>query len=93
MTIAAPDVAELRQRIQDVRDLPSPAERRALREALGLSTGDVAATVPCTRQAIRSWEAGTRTPRGAMRRRYVEVLRALAREAHGAAAIGPPEAA
>jgi transcriptional regulator with XRE-family HTH domain len=68
----------LREELAARRDLPPPAERRALREAAGISLETVAREIGVTRQAVGHWEAGDRRPRGANLRRYVEVLRILA---------------
>lgn len=54
--------------------LPSPKERRRLREAKSLSQADVADKVGVTRETVRSWETGRTTPRGPKREAYVELL-------------------
>lgn len=54
--------------------LPSPKERRRLREAKSLSQDDVAAAVGVTRATVRSWENGRTTPRGHKREAYVRLL-------------------
>ncbi|WP_406360328.1 helix-turn-helix transcriptional regulator [Streptomyces sp. NBC_00715] len=59
------------------RDLPSLAERRALRQAAGLSTSELAKAIGVSKQAVTSWENGTRNPRGIHLDRYVDALRAL----------------
>ncbi|MEV7343197.1 helix-turn-helix domain-containing protein [Streptomyces sp. NPDC093544] len=56
--------------------LPSPKERRRLREAKSLSQADVAARVGVTRETVRSWESGRTTPRGRKRGAYVRLLTA-----------------
>ncbi|WP_236655341.1 helix-turn-helix domain-containing protein [Streptacidiphilus carbonis] len=60
-------------------DLPTPAQRRALREAAGLSQAEVARIVGVTTAAVGHWETGVRqTPRNpTVFERYVQVLRAL----------------
>lgn len=68
---------QIRSHLSVRRDLPSPAERRALREAADLSQEGLARIVGATRQAISHWEAGIRTPRGVMLDRYVQALNAL----------------
>lgn len=70
----------IRQRVQIRRDLPSPAERRALRLAAGLTTIEMAAAIGVSKQAVTSWENGTRTPRGVLLERYVDALRVLREE-------------
>ncbi|WP_405911072.1 MULTISPECIES: helix-turn-helix domain-containing protein [unclassified Streptomyces] len=56
--------------------LPSPTERRRLREAKSLSQADVADKMGVTRETVRSWETGRTTPRGSKREAYVELLTA-----------------
>jgi DNA-binding transcriptional regulator YiaG len=58
------------------RDLPPPAMRRALREAAQLSQQDVADGLrhPVSREAVSSWEAGTRHPSSEHLADYVELL-------------------
>ncbi|MFJ1603143.1 sigma factor-like helix-turn-helix DNA-binding protein [Streptomyces sp. NPDC088253] len=54
--------------------LPSPKDRRRLREAQSLSQADVAAAVGVTRATVRSWENGRTTPRGSKRDAYARLL-------------------
>jgi DNA-directed RNA polymerase specialized sigma24 family protein len=54
--------------------LPSPKERRRLREAQSLSQADVAAAVGVTRATVRSWENGRTTPSGSRRDAYARLL-------------------
>ncbi|MDX6363295.1 MAG: hypothetical protein QOC85_2305, partial [Streptomyces sp.] len=56
--------------------LPSPKERRRLREAKSLSQADVAAKVGVSRETVRSWESGRTTPRGRKREAYAKLLAA-----------------
>ncbi|MFE3327717.1 sigma factor-like helix-turn-helix DNA-binding protein [Streptomyces sp. NPDC059176] len=70
------------------RRLPSPKERRRLREAKSLSEQQVAEAVGVTRATIRNWETGRTTPRGRKREAYGKLLASLAadreaRQAHG----------
>lgn len=68
-----------RQRERALLDvLPSPAERRRLRERAGVSQEDVARVVGVTREAVTRWESGLRTPRGQRLDQYVQVLHHLA---------------
>ncbi|MBT2391635.1 helix-turn-helix transcriptional regulator [Streptomyces sp. ISL-1] len=67
----------IRSRLGVRLELPQPDERRALREAAGLTQQEVADAIGVTRAAISQWEAGTRTPRGALLDRYVDAIRAL----------------
>ncbi|GGZ52567.1 hypothetical protein GCM10010371_10030 [Streptomyces subrutilus] len=57
--------------------LPSPKERRRLREAAGLTHDEVAAAVGVTPTTVRSWETGRTHPRGRKREAYAKLLAAL----------------
>ncbi|WGP12207.1 helix-turn-helix domain-containing protein [Streptomyces sp. SH5] len=57
-----------------VRPLPSPKERRRLREAKSLSEEEVAAAVGVTRATVRSWETGRTSPRGRKRALYAKLI-------------------
>ncbi|MFI2351393.1 sigma factor-like helix-turn-helix DNA-binding protein [Streptomyces sp. NPDC019443] len=54
--------------------LPSPMERRRLREAKFLSEEEAASVVGVTRATIRSWETGRSSPRGRNRELYARLL-------------------
>lgn len=54
--------------------LPSPKERRRLREARSLSEEQVAAAVGVTRATVRSWETGRTSPRGRKREAYARLI-------------------
>ncbi|MEV7104628.1 sigma factor-like helix-turn-helix DNA-binding protein [Streptomyces atroolivaceus] len=54
--------------------LPSPKERRRLREARALSEEDVARVVGVTPATVRSWEKGRTSPRGRRRAAYAKLL-------------------
>ncbi|MGA4865126.1 sigma factor-like helix-turn-helix DNA-binding protein [Streptomyces lavendulocolor] len=54
--------------------LPTPKERRRLREALSLSEEQLAQLVGVTRATVRSWETGRTSPRGRKRDLYVRIL-------------------
>lgn len=60
--------------------LPSPTERRRLREAGSLTQDQVAARVGVSRDTIRAWESGRRTPRGRRREAYAKLLAGLPKE-------------
>ncbi|WP_254811875.1 helix-turn-helix domain-containing protein [Streptomyces cavourensis] len=64
--------------------LPSPKERRRLREAKALSEEQVAEAVGVTRATVRSWETGHTSPRGRKRALYVKLLAPDRRPAPGA---------
>ncbi|MFD9293195.1 helix-turn-helix domain-containing protein [Streptomyces sp. NPDC060030] len=54
--------------------LPSPKERRRLREAKGLSERQVAAAVGVTPATVRAWETGRAGPRGRRRAAYTRLI-------------------
>ncbi|MFJ2023027.1 helix-turn-helix domain-containing protein [Streptomyces sp. NPDC087897] len=54
--------------------LPSPKERRRLRETKALSEEQVAAAVGVTRATVRSWETGRTSPRGRKRALYAKII-------------------
>ncbi|TQK52367.1 DNA-directed RNA polymerase specialized sigma24 family protein [Streptomyces sp. SLBN-118] len=54
--------------------LPSPKERRRLREAKSLSEEQVAAAVGVTRATVKNWETGRSSPRGRKLRLYANLL-------------------
>ncbi|MGW7320119.1 helix-turn-helix domain-containing protein [Streptomyces sp. NPDC054865] len=58
--------------------LPSPKERRRLREAGELSHEEVAGALGVTPATLRSWETGRTEPRGRKREVYAEILARLA---------------
>ncbi|MFD5428891.1 sigma factor-like helix-turn-helix DNA-binding protein [Streptomyces sp. NPDC127084] len=55
-------------------DLPSPKERRRLRESKAFSEEQVAQAVGVTRATVRSWETGRTSPRGRKREAYAKLL-------------------
>ncbi|MEU9366030.1 helix-turn-helix domain-containing protein [Streptomyces avermitilis] len=57
--------------------LPSPEERRRLREAQSLTQAQLAAKLGVSRETVRSWETGRTTPRGRKREAYARALNAL----------------
>ncbi|MGW6273450.1 sigma factor-like helix-turn-helix DNA-binding protein [Streptomyces sp. NPDC055060] len=60
--------------------LPSPKERRRLREAKHLSQAEIAAKVGVTRETVRAWESGRSTPRGRRRDVYAKLLAEISDE-------------
>lgn len=60
--------------------LPSPKERRRLREAKSLSQSGLAAKIGVTRETVRSWESGRSAPRGRRREVYAKLLAEFANE-------------
>lgn len=65
--------------------LPSPKERRRLREAKSLSQAEIATKVGVTKETVRSWESGRTTPRGRRREIYAKLLATFAEEQQPAA--------
>ncbi|MFJ5776761.1 helix-turn-helix domain-containing protein [Streptomyces sp. NPDC093094] len=63
--------------------LPPPKERRRLREAGALTQAQLAARVGVSRETVRAWEAGRRTPQGRKGDAYAELLAELAGLAAG----------
>ncbi|MFF3622030.1 helix-turn-helix domain-containing protein [Streptomyces sp. NPDC002467] len=76
------------------RSLPSPKERRRLREAAELTHDEVAAAVGVTPTTVRSWETGRTAPRGRKLELYARFLTRLQTpaEATSARASGAPDA-
>ncbi|MFJ5828646.1 sigma factor-like helix-turn-helix DNA-binding protein [Streptomyces sp. NPDC093089] len=54
--------------------LPTPKERRRLREALALTEEQVAEAMGVTKATIKAWETGRSTPRGRKREAYAKLL-------------------
>ncbi|MGQ5640810.1 MULTISPECIES: telomere-associated protein Tap [unclassified Streptomyces] len=67
--------ALLEQVAQD--DLPSPAERRRLREAAGLTQSQIASALETRRETIANWELGKTEPRPPQRAAYARLLEKL----------------
>ncbi|MFC8920875.1 sigma factor-like helix-turn-helix DNA-binding protein [Streptomyces sp. NPDC057116] len=60
--------------------LPSPKERRRLREAMSMTEEQLAQLVGVTRATVRSWETGRTAPRGRKRELYARLLGAAGPE-------------
>ncbi|GAA2515112.1 helix-turn-helix domain-containing protein [Streptomyces gobitricini] len=54
--------------------LPSPKERRRLRETMSMTEEQLAQLVGVTRATVRSWETGRTSPRGRKRETYLNIL-------------------
>ncbi|MFE7329230.1 sigma factor-like helix-turn-helix DNA-binding protein [Streptomyces sp. NPDC057565] len=67
MTRSATDTA-------DSSPLPSPEERRRLREEKSLSEEQVAAAMGVTPATVRAWESGRASPRGRKREAYAKLI-------------------
>ncbi|MFJ9598044.1 telomere-associated protein Tap [Streptomyces virginiae] len=59
-------------------DLPSPEERKRLREAAGLSQEQIAKALKSRRETIGNWESGVTEPRPPKRAAYARLLEGLA---------------
>ncbi|MET9493205.1 sigma factor-like helix-turn-helix DNA-binding protein [Streptomyces sp. NPDC006552] len=58
--------------------LPTPKERRRLREAKSLTQAQLAAQLGVTRETLRAWESGRTSPGGLKRESYTRLLLAPA---------------
>ncbi|WP_331762210.1 helix-turn-helix domain-containing protein (plasmid) [Streptomyces sp. NBC_01520] len=81
--------ALLEQVAQD--ELPTPAERKRLREAAGLSQAQIATALDARREAVGNWEAGRTEPRPPKRAAYARLLEGLAAR-YPTQAVGAPAA-
>ncbi|MFB7336251.1 sigma factor-like helix-turn-helix DNA-binding protein [Streptomyces adustus] len=63
--------------------LPSPGERRRLRERGALTQDQVAARIGVPLKTVRAWEAGRTAPRGRKREEYARLLAAFAEPGPG----------
>ncbi|QES56230.1 DNA-directed RNA polymerase sigma-70 factor [Streptomyces venezuelae] len=70
--------------------LPSPKERRRLREAAELTHDEVATALGVTAATVRSWESGRTAPRGRKREVYTQFLARLAAPPQDAGPAGTP---
>jgi DNA-binding transcriptional regulator YiaG len=59
------------------RALPEPQVCKLLRTTAGVSLAEVAKAVGVSKQAVWTWEEGTRRPTGARLERYLAVLDTL----------------
>jgi DNA-binding transcriptional regulator YiaG len=64
-----------------VRQLPPPAERRAIRRAARVSVVEIADVLGVSELSVRHWEAGTATPNPRNAEAYGRLLEALRRVA------------
>ncbi|THA84785.1 transcriptional regulator [Streptomyces sp. A0592] len=76
---------------RNVEDLPTPHERRRLREAAELTLDEVAAAMGVTAATVRHWESGRTNPRGRKHDAYARYLDGLAALPAAADAPGPPD--
>ncbi|WP_107055413.1 telomere-associated protein Tap [Streptomyces sp. NRRL S-1824] len=83
--------ALLEQVAQD--PLPTPAERKRLREAAGLSQDQIAKVLKARREAVGNWEAGRTEPRPPKRAAYARLLEGLAARYPASSAVPGEETA
>ena len=62
-----------------VRGICSSGHAQTIREAAGVSRGEVARDADCAEPTIWRWERGLRTPKGDAALRYAKVMRRLER--------------
>lgn len=74
-----------------VPPLPSPKERRRLREAMSMTEEQLAQLIGVTRATVRSWEMGRTSPRGRKREVYARLLSADRRDEPGFTRRPAPE--
>ncbi|MFD3521024.1 helix-turn-helix domain-containing protein [Streptomyces sp. NPDC058653] len=79
-------------RTDSVPPLPSPKERRRLREARAMTEKELALALGITRKTLRSWESGRTAPEGPAGEAYARLLAAYAAELEDAGAEQPTEA-
>ncbi|NML50472.1 helix-turn-helix domain-containing protein [Streptomyces sp. R302] len=72
--------------------LPTPKERRRLREALSLSEEQVAEAMGVTKATVKAWETGRSAPRGRKREAYAKLLGGAPDTAPDSAADATPDA-
>ncbi|MEU9654251.1 helix-turn-helix transcriptional regulator [Streptomyces sp. NPDC048110] len=70
-------------------DLPTPEERKRLREAAGLSQEQIAKALKSRRETIGNWESGETEPRPPKRAAYARLLEGLAARFPAPAADAP----
>lgn len=76
-TVDKSRLAHLLARVRQLEELPAPETCRAIRQAAGVSTSEVAAALGVSRQAVASWERGLTLPNRAHLPGYLELLRTL----------------
>jgi len=72
-------MAALLEEVRESLGLPSPDVARQIREAANVSQARLAAELGVHELTVHRWEAGTRTPRGELRRSYARLLAGLDR--------------
>ncbi|MFF4248889.1 helix-turn-helix domain-containing protein [Streptomyces sp. NPDC001822] len=92
MTEGLSGVEALLEEARLTASMPSPAERRRLREAASLSRAQVATAVGVGRSTIANWEEGVSDPAPPARLEYLRLMKGLS-EIYPASAVTPPPAA
>jgi transcriptional regulator with XRE-family HTH domain len=64
-------------RLMGIRAAVASGEAKRLREAAGLSIGEVARACGVDQSTVWRWERGSRKPRGARALRYAELIDSL----------------
>jgi len=67
-------LAKARKQAHERDVLPSPQQRRSLRERSGLAQGDLARVLGVSASAVCRYETGERTPRSDVLHLYLELL-------------------
>ena len=57
--------------------LPTPDERRSIRQSAGVRVGDLAEVLGVSEATVYAWELGLRNPGPNVRDRYLQALRLL----------------
>jgi DNA-binding transcriptional regulator YiaG len=70
---------ELLERVRSRRGLPSPAERRRIREQAGVSLRELGMAIGVSHVAITRWEAGAQPASAAHAKAYGRLLEELKR--------------
>lgn len=70
-------IAAARERVRNRQSLPSPAARRAIREAAGLTRAEMGLLVETNAWNVVAWELGRADPRGDRLARYVAILKQI----------------
>lgn len=75
-----PNIDDLLARVEAMRRLPSPDERRLLRMSAGLTRDEVASQLGVTSTALYQWETGRADPGKDTIEAYVALLERLQAE-------------
>lgn len=70
-------MSDLLEEVRLRRRMPSPAVRRAIREAAGVTQQRIADEIGVHRMTVARWESGARQPKGADASAYAALLEQL----------------